>query len=1009
MLKSKRPKLQAIKAQQILLEHFSINGLEVAELPSERDQIFVIKTQSENLILKISNSSEPYEVLELQTAALKHIATVDTQLPIPKVYDCNSGKAIAKSEEDNFCQLLSFLPGKPLAKTNPHSNLLLHSIGNMFGRLDCALRNFTHPAQNRHLYWDTKNAPETIEKSISYIKVKSEQKLVIDILNNYQSTIEPILPELPCGLIHNDGNDFNILVNHGQISGIIDFGDIVESCLVFEVANLATYCMLRKPNPLLAATYVVKGYHEARQLSEEELLMIFPLIQLRLALSISVCALQSHEEPNNNYLSVSSIHIRKLLAQLDMESEHLAHYRFRDACGLNAHPKSRVVNKWLTKHQSSVLPFDLASKKVHFLDLSIGSNELGNLCVLDNVQSFTDNLLETIKTSGAQIGIGQYNEARPLYNNVLFRKHRNAFETRTIHLGIDLFVGNNTLVIAPIDGTVHSFKVNDASLDYGPTIILKHQLNSETELVFFTLYGHLSKESLNNLSVGKKIDKGDPVGFVGSSEANGGWPPHLHFQIILDMLNYEGDFPGVALPSERNLWLDICPNPSEFLGLKTPKIMNAHQKRKQMLKKRGKHLSKALSLSYRKPLHIVRGHGMFLYDEFSQRYLDMVNNVSHVGHCHPAVIDAAYKQLSILNTNTRYLHENILNYAQKLTGSLPEGLDVCFFVNSGSEANDLALRLARNYNNRNDTLVLEGGYHGNLTSLIEISPYKHDGPGGNGAPPHVHTLDVPDGYRGKFRSSDPEYTEKYLQQAQLLIENLSETSRPIGTLITESILSCGGQILLPPNYLKKLYQLVRATGGLCISDEVQIGFGRIGTHFWGFSSEGVVPDIVTMGKPIGNGYPMGAVVTTSAIAQAFETGMEYFNTFGGNPVSCAIGTSVLEIMEKQKLQSNAAEIGEYLLNGLNEIQATHPIIGDVRGKGLFLGLELVTNRELRTPATNEAASLVNRMMEEGVLLSTDGLHQNVIKIKPPLILSRNNSTYFLDKLDNVLSEDRFTI
>ena len=1009
MLKSKRPKLLAPKVQQILLEHFSINGREVFELPSERDQTFAIKTQSETLIFKISSSSVSYEVLELQTAALKHIATVDTQLPIPKVYDCNSGKAIAKSREGNFCQLLSFLPGKPLAKTNPHSNVLLQSIGNMFGRLDCALSNFTHPAQSRHLYWDTKNAPETIEKSINYIKAKSEQKLVIDILNNYQSTIEPILPDLPAGLIHNDGNDFNILVNHGQISGIIDFGDIVESCLVFEVANLATYCMLRKSNPLLAATYVVKGYHEARQLSEEELLIIFPLIQLRLAMSISICALQSHEDPNNDYLSVSSIHIRELLTQLEMESDHLAYYRFRDACGLNSHPKSRVVNKWLTKHQSSVLPFDLASTKVHFLDLSIGSSELGNLSALDNVQSFTENLSETIKTSGAEIGIGQYNEARPLYKNILFQKHPNAFETRTVHLGIDLFVAKDTSVVAPIDGTVHSFKVNNAPLDYGPTIILKHQISSETELVFFTLYGHLSMESLKNLSVGDKINKGDPIGFIGASETNGGWPPHLHFQIILDMLNYEGDFPGVALPSEKSLWLDICPNPSEFLGLKTPKTFDTHQKREKMLEQRGKHLSKALSLSYRKPLHIVRGHGMFLYDQFSQRYLDMVNNVSHVGHCHPAVIDAAYKQLSLLNTNTRYLHENILNYAEKLTGTLPKGLDVCFFVNSGSEANDLALRLARNYNNRKDTLVLEGGYHGNLTSLIEISSYKHDGPGGNGAPAHVHTLDLPDGYRGAFRSTDPEYSEKYLQHAQLLIEKLSKTSRPIGALITEPILSCGGQILLPPNYLKKLYQLVRATGGLCIADEVQIGFGRIGTHFWGFSSEGVVPDIVTMGKPIGNGYPMGAVVTTSAIAQAFETGMEYFNTFGGNPVSCAIGASVLEIMEKQQLQSNADEIGTYLLKELNELQAEHPILGDVRGKGLFLGLELVTNRELLTPATSETANLVNRMMEEGVLLSTDGLHQNVIKIKPPLILSHNDSSYFLEKLDNVLNEDRFKI
>ena len=418
---------------------------------------------------------------------------------------------------------------------------------------------------------------------------------------------------------------------------------------------------------------------------------------------------------------------------------------------------------------------------------------------------------------------------------------------------------------------------------------------------------------------------------------------------------------------------------------------------------RQRHLGPSLSLSYEEPLKIVRGSGQFLYDDGGRPYLDCVNNVCHVGHSHPHVVTAATKQMAVLNSNTRYLHDNITRYAQRLTATLPDPLTVCFFVNSGSEANDLALRLARNYTGQQDAIVLDGAYHGNLTSLIEISPYKFDGPGGRGAPPHVHKVVMPDGYRGPHKGTGVESGQRHALHVRQVIDNVQALGRGVGVFIAESLLSCGGQIILPDGYLAAAYEMVRAAGGVCIADEVQVGFGRVGNHFWGFQTQSVVPDIVTMGKPIGNGHPLAAVVTTAEIAQAFHNGMEYFNTFGGNPVSCAVGLAVLDVIEEEGLQENALCVGEHLKVGLASLMDKHALIGDVRGLGLFLGIELVRDRETLEPAAQEATAVVEQMKGRGILLSTDGPLHNVIKIKPPLVFTTADADFVVTVLDQVLS------
>ena len=407
--------------------------------------------------------------------------------------------------------------------------------------------------------------------------------------------------------------------------------------------------------------------------------------------------------------------------------------------------------------------------------------------------------------------------------------------------------------------------------------------------------------------------------------------------------------------------------------------------KERILEARQRVLGWNLSIAYQRPINLVRGEMQYLYDDEGRRYLDAYNNVAHVGHCHPKVVAAGQEQMKLLNTNTRYLSELIIRYAESLTATLPDPLSVCYFVNSGSEANELALRLARAHTKARDMIVLDHAYHGNTTTLIDISPYKHDGPGGDGPPSWVHKAPLP------VSKND----------AQAVLDIAEKMKSRLCGFIAESMPSVAGQIVLPDGYLEKVYDAVRAAGGVCIADEVQTGYGRIGTHFWGFEKYGVVPDIVVLGKPIGNGHPIGAVITTPAIAESFDNGMEFFSTFGGNNVSCAIGLKVLEVVQEEKLQSHALQVGERMLKGLRDLQQQHEIISDVRGSGLFLGVELVRDQ---APATLEAKRIANRMREEGILLGTDGPFHNVIKIRPPMPFSTDDADHLVATLHAILQQ-----
>ena len=409
-----------------------------------------------------------------------------------------------------------------------------------------------------------------------------------------------------------------------------------------------------------------------------------------------------------------------------------------------------------------------------------------------------------------------------------------------------------------------------------------------------------------------------------------------------------------------------------------------------LLEARNRHISKSLSIGHGKPLHIVKGELQYLYADDGTRYLDLVNNVCHVGHCHPKVVAAGQQQMSVLSTNTRYVYDGLTEYISRLAATLPDGLDVGFMVNSGSEANELAVRLARAHTGVNDMLVVDGGYHGNTSMLVQVSPYKFLGPGGEGvAEDWVHVVPVPDEYRRKGID--------YNQEIRDVISNAGNVA---GFLI-EPMLSCAGQIPLPDGFLKTAQKYTNEAGGLLIVDEVQVGFGRVGTHMWAFENQDVIPDIVVLGKSIGNGHPMAAVFTTEKIASSLGE-MEWFSSTGGNPVSCAIGNAVLDVIEEEELLKKAEKLGRYFMAGLEKLQQKYPVIGDVRGRGLFIGVDFVSDSETLQANAEEASRVVIEMRDRGVLLSIDGPLHNVIKIKPPMVLTKQDIDMTLDLLNDVL-------
>ena len=748
-------------------------GIEVkASVLNGYDELNFLLTEKSGKknILKVSNSSHDYFFLEAQVKILQHLSKSDLAAEF-QVYTLNKkGETLTEiivEETTYYIRILSFLEGSFWVEAPEKNKTLFENLGSFLGKMDKNLKGFKHPGMHRHYTWDISTARDANYK-MNYIQDAAKKRIADYFMLQFETEVLPTFSSYRQAYTHNDANDYNVLVKGDKIAGLIDFGDMVYTALINNVAVACTYAMLHQSDPLSAAVLVVKGYHSAYAIDEKELSILYYLIAARLCISVTQSAYNG---------------------SLDTKNEH------------------------------------------HFITEKPAWDLLCYLITLNPIKAENDFRLACNYTSLIQVN-----------------------------------------------------------------------------------------ETYKNLEV-----------------------------------------------------------------------------------KRNAHIGRNLSISYEKHLKIDKAALQYLYDDKGNTYIDCVNNVSHIGHCHPRVVRVMQKQIASLNTNTRYLNNHLIQYAQKLTASLPAGLNVCYFTNSGSEANDLAIRISRHFTKQKDIIVLDHAYHGTSTATIEMSPYKFDREGGIGQMPWIHKAINPDLYRGPYQYEDANAGVKYAKDVKNIIDTIAKENKKPAAFICETLLGVGGQMPLPPHYLKEVYQHVRAAGGICIADEVQVGFGRVGTHFWGFELQAVVPDIVVLGKPIGNGHPLAAVIVTDAIANSFNNGIEYFNTYGGNPVSMATGMAVLEVIQGEGLQENALQVGNYLLEGMRQLMNSYPIIGDVRGAGLFIGVEFVKDRNTKEPAIDSIKLVVERMKEKGFLMGVDGPYNNVLKIKPPIIFSMENAKDMLTNLDLVLA------
>lgn len=993
------------KAENILFEIFGIKGA-ASSLPGEIDFNFRIKVEnSVGYILKISRPEEDLAYLDFQQKLLQYIDDQNHDFIAPKVIKDSNKKAISEIT-DNFgnkrqVRLLTWIPGRIWHQVNPQLNELRFSLGKQGGYLTKALQGFEHPKAKREFIWDVAQSLWTKE----YLHLfEGEEKEIISYFQHSFESQQESYQKLRKSVVHNDANNHNVIVTDDLINpkviAAIDYGDAISTQIINDVAIIIAYAIMDHEDALEAALPVIHGYHNIFPLKEEELFHLFNCIAMRLIITATRSAINKKREPDNTYLLISEIPAWKVLKKWRMIDENFALYSFRKACGFDAHPNERDWKKWakLNKCSLNQLFPTTEYKKIKPVDLSVESLDVIENIDFDSLDFFEFKFNQLQKKHPDKLIAGGYLEPRSLYATSSYDKLGNyGDESRTVHLGVDFWLPESTPVHALFDGEIVT-AINDAGdKEYGGLIILKHSFEKS---FFYSLHGHLSVKSVSQWAVGDLIKKGDCIGHLGSTSENGNWVPHLHFQIMLSMLNYKIDFPGVTYPKQVGVWKSICPNPNLIFQLEglNPPIKKGNE---QLISYRRHHLGKGLSLQYKKPIKMVRGAGPYLIDQVGKKYLDTVNNVAHVGHEHPSVVNAGCNQMSLINTNSRYLHDNINALAAEILETLPKELEIIHFVNSGSEANELAIRMVKQATGEKDIIASEMGYHGNSNMCIDISSYKFDSDGGKGAPEHTHIFPLPDAYRGKYRGENT--GEKYAEEVKKQIDLIQSKGRGVAAFIIEPIISCGGQIELPKGFLSKAYHSIRASGGLCISDEVQVGCGRLGKAFWGFQMHQVIPDIITIGKPLGNGHPLAAVVCTREVAENFANGMEYFNTFGGNPVSCAIGLEVLKTVKREHLQENALKVGETLKKALNHLSKDFSIIGNVRGQGLFLGFELVDSQ--MNPLAAHADYLVNRMKDYGILMSSDGPDHNVIKIKPPIVFSIENAQQVMHYLAKVFGED----
>jgi 4-aminobutyrate aminotransferase-like enzyme/Ser/Thr protein kinase RdoA (MazF antagonist) len=874
------------------------------------------------------------------------------------------GDTAVEVERDGVTRVVSvqsWLDGRMLAELGSHSDGLLTELGVASARMVRALAPAPRPPVSAGHHWDLRRASEAIADGIGYVGEPNRVADVRGIVSLFTRTMDAHRAALPQAVVHHDLNDFNVLARRGQdgrhtLHAVLDFADALYTARISELAIAVAYAMLRKPNPLSAAAAVVRGYRSQAEITDAELAVLYPMATVRLCVNAVTWTMRDATE-GRPYGPVRMKHTWPAIALLARTPPELADAMFRDAAGAApATPADSV------RGDRCAVP-GLGLRRIESAYADHGAR------------------------GRARLGLHLRSDA-----DTSVRRSTAPGEAVTLRLGAQIAADQSFQVAAPLAGIVESRSPTESVL------VLRHE-RADSGTIWSRWTGLHS-----SLIEGSIVVPGEVIG-SGALDR----PESLHVSIFRSRETAHLATQVLVPASEATAWAAISPDPTEFLGLggivDPDPDPETGWDTERVIATREIHFARSQRSYYRRPMNIVGGRGSWLYDEFGRGYLDAINNVTHVGHGNPRVVRAAIAQMRRLNTNSRFVYPGIARYAERLTSLLPDPLDVVFLVCSGSEANDLAVRMARQVTGRSDMLVVDGAYHGNTSVVTGLSPNRYKGPGGAGPDRTTHEVEQPNGYRGRYGYGDPDAGTKYAADVARQVDRLSAHGRRPAAFLVESAMGTAGSIFYPERYLEQAFATVRSAGALCIADEVQVGFGRLGEAYWGFAAQSVVPDIVTMGKPMGNGHPMAAVVTTRAIADAFDSGMKYFNTFGGNPVSCAIGTAVLDEIAERGLQEHAALTGRHFKDVLAVLADKHELIGDVRGRGMYLGVELVRDASTKEPASNEALLISELMKDEGVIVYPTGSAGNVLKIKPPLTFTSADADLFAEVLDEVLSRD----
>jgi 4-aminobutyrate aminotransferase-like enzyme/Ser/Thr protein kinase RdoA (MazF antagonist) len=971
---------------QLLADHYDLKDVTQQALGGELDQNVKITTRDDrHFLLKVASGSVDQKNLLWQNELLAHLADRAADVFAPRIVAASNGDELitwSVGTKTFIARLFWWLEGENIGDVGYHSPELLEELGHTAAFIVEALATMPAPNEPISHDWDMMRARSVIDEGIASLTDAVQRADVEEIMSWYDDVFG-VLSTLPTQVIHQDLNDANVLVQVAEdgsqhISGVIDVNDALHTIRVAEIAVCAGYAMLRKPDPLRAAIDVIAAYDTVVTLTDDELRVVFPLAATRLCMNATTWTrrvTQSGSAYGRDRMRDTWPAIHRV-AQI---APQVAEVLLRAACGRQVtRPSVPVI-----EHESGPIHV-VGDTPVVDIDFSVGGDFFDDLTWTDS-NAVRTRLRQLLGDAGRRVGVTAHLQPD------LFREARRRVgtdEPQTIQLGIGLLMPIAQSITLGFDSLVQQSPSPDRPL------VLRHGREGEH---FWTSWWGVDATP----DEGAVIAPGTPIG----SAALGDNATGLDGCIQVVGTRSEGvarRVPRFARPSEQDGWAALTFDPRSLLGIGAAPD-SRRWRGDEVLAFRNEHLGRSQRTYYRRPMNLVRGRGVWLYDENALAYLDSLNNVTHVGHAEPRVTASAARQMRKLNTNSRFLYEGIASYAERLISTLPAPLEVVFLVCSGSEANDLAIRIARQVTGRQDVAVIDGAYHGNTGVVTGLSPNRYKGPGGGGPPHTTHEVPTPDRFRGAYGYDDPDAGLKYAADAKRVFEAITEAGQAPAAFIAESLMGTAGNIVLPPRYLAESFAAARALGALCISDEVQVGVGRMGDVFWGFQLGQVVPDIVTMGKPLGNGHPIAAVVTTRAIADAFDTGMKYFNTFGGNPVSCVIGTTVLDIVEADGLQAHAAEVGAYFKSELESLKLKQPLIGDVRGHGLYLGVDLVRDQEMKTPAAREAMLVTELMKDRGVIVFPNGIHDNVLKIKPPMVFDRSHVDIYVNTLDEVLS------